>query len=221
MVRQRVKELPTRIKRRAELSRAVEHLTFVDDDLARAAEASGPVAFKMRPAGFESLLKIIVEQQLSTASAWAIWGRMQTNIEPLTPEQVLKQTDKSLRSCGLSGPKMRYCRALSEAVASGDMNLTALSRMTDAKATATLQSVTGIGPWTSEIYLLFCLGRPDVWPAGDIAVQAALQKVCRLESRPDHRQMDEIGNRWRPLRGVAALILWNYYRHIKNRPMWT
>ncbi len=212
--------LPTRIKRPAALKSALDHLISADNDLSLAVEVSGPVVFKMRPAGFESLLKIIVEQQLSTASARAIWSRMETKIAPLTPQQLLEQTDKSLRSCGLSGPKMRYCRALSEAIVSGGLNLSALARFADAKAMTALQSVTGIGRWTAEIYLLFCLGRPDVWPAGDIAVQAALQDLCGLKSRPDHRQMDEIGERWRPLRGVAALILWNYYRHIKNRPIW-
>ena len=212
--------LPTRIKRRDDLKNAVDYLISADNDLAMAAEIAGPVTFKMRPAGFQSLLKIIVEQQLSTASARAIWGRMETKLAPLTPQQMIRHSDTSLRSCGLSGPKMRYCRALSEAIISESLNLSALARSADAKAMAALQSVTGIGRWTAEIYLLFCLGRPDVWPAGDIAVQVALQEVCGLSDRPDHRQMDEIGERWRPLRGVAALILWNYYRHIKNRPVW-
>ncbi len=198
----------------------MEHLVRADKALAHAVSQAGPVVFKMRPAGYASLLKIIVEQQLSTASAWAIWGRLEAGVTPLDPERFLDMDDSDLRAFGLSGPKMRYCRALSQDVVDGSLKLGRLARMSDEAAMTALQSVTGIGRWTAEIYLLFCLGRPDVWPVGDVAVQAALHDVQGLEVRPGPQEMDVLGERWRPLRGVAALILWNYYRHIKARPLW-
>ena len=196
------------------------HLAASDKRLRRAVEEAGPVGFKMREAGFASLLKIIVEQQLSTASAWAIWGRLVEDVDDPTPDYILSLSDAKLRKVGLSAPKMRYCRALADDVACGRLDLKKLARLSDAQAMEQLQSVCGIGRWTAEIYLLFCLGRPDVWPAGDIAVQSALQMVHGLEDRPGQDQMDELAEPWRPLRGVAALILWNYYRYVKRRPMW-
>jgi len=211
---------PTRIRRRRDLERAVAHLVRRDNVLAHAVKQAGPVEFKMRPAGYASLLKIIVEQQLSTASAWAIWGRLEAGVTPLEPERLLTMHESDLRAFGLSGPKIRYCRALSQDVVDGALDLKRLARFSDAAAMAALQSVTGIGRWTAEIYLLFCLGRADVWPVGDIAVQAALHEAQGLKARPGPEEMDELGEQWRPLRGVAALILWNYYRHIKARPLW-
>ena len=181
---------------------------------------SGQPHFKMRPAGFESLAKIIIEQQVSTASAWAVWARIENEVKPLTPETVLMCSDEMLRGLGLSRQKSRYLRALSESVLNGHLNLTALPRMSDDAVMGALQSVTGIGRWTSEIYLLFCLGRPDVWPASDIALQAAWQDVRGLKARPSVDEMDHLAETWRPLRGVAALILWEYYRHIKGGPAW-
>ena len=215
------RKLPTRIKRRTDLERAVAHLVDADADLSRALALAGPVSYNMRPAGFPSLLKIVVEQQLSTASARAIWGRLAERIAPLHPETVLQASDRTLREVGLSAPKIRYCRALSRSVVEGHLDLQRLARLPDASAMAALQEVTGIGRWTAEIYLLFCLGRPDVWPAGDVAVQSALQTAADLPMRPDAQAMDHYADRCRPLRGVAALILWTLYRHLKGRPAWT
>lgn len=213
-------KLPTCIKRRADLKRAVTYLCASDPHLARAVATAGPVGFKMRRPGFASLLKIIVEQQLSTASALAIWGRLVESVNDPTPDYILSLSDSDMRAVGMSAPKMRYCRVLAEDVVSGRLNLARLSRMSDQKAMDALLSVVGIGRWTAEIYLLFCLGRPDVWPAGDIAVRSAIQNICELDERPRESDTDRLAERWRPLRGVAALILWNYYRHVKKRPMW-
>ena len=174
----------------------------------------------MRPAGFASLAKIIIEQQVSTASAWAVWARIEDHICPLTPDAMLTCSEKTLRGLGLSRQKIRYLRALSEAVLNGHLYLNRLPRMSDDAAMGALKSVTGIGRWTSEIYLLFCLGRPDVWPASDIALQAAWQDLCSLKERPGADELDHVAEAWRPLRGVAALILWEYYRHIKGGPIW-
>ncbi len=212
--------LPTRLKRKHDLERAVRYLVKQDKHLAQAFRASGAPYFKMRPAGFASLLKIIVEQQLSTASANAIWGRCEDLLPDMTPDCLLACADDDLRALGLSRPKIRYARALANEITKGHLNLTHLARMSDANAMQALQSVTGIGRWTAEIYCLFCLGRPDVWPAGDIAVQAAYQSLHGLDARPSVQDFDGIAEQWRPVRGVAALILWNYYRHVKKRPIW-
>ena len=212
--------LPTRLKTKSDLESAVGHLTSQDVLMKRAVEAAGCPPLRKRKGGFESLLKIIVEQQLSTASANAIWGRLQSGLPVIEPVAVKRASESKLRGFGLSGPKIRYCRALSDAVLSGDLNLTALARCSDDTAMEALQSVTGIGRWTAEIYLLFCLGRPDVWPAGDIAVQSALQNLAGHAERPGPPEMDLAAEDWRPVRGVAALILWNYYRHVNQRPIW-
>lgn len=214
------KSPPTRLKTKADLEAAVAHLTSRDGLMKRAVLEAGSPPLRKRKRGFESLLKIIVEQQLSTASANAIWSRLQTGLDVIEPAVVQQADDTTLRSFGLSGPKIRYCRALSEAVLSGDLDLAGLARRPDEVAMEALQSVKGIGRWTAEIYLLFCLGRPNVWPAGDIAVQSALQSLAGYDVRPGPQEMDEAAENWRPLRGVAALVLWNYYRHINQRPIW-
>ena len=214
------KSPPTRLKTKADLASAVSHLQARCPHLKRAVAEAGPPPLRKRKRGFESLLKIIVEQQLSTASANAIWSRLQSGINEIEPAVILKSDDDTLRSFGLSGPKIRYCRALSDAVLSGDLDLAGLARRSDESAMESLQSVKGIGRWTAEIYLLFCLGRPNVWPAGDIAVQSALQSLAGYDVRPAPEDMDEAAEKWRPVRGVAALILWNYYRHINQRPIW-
>ena len=214
------KSPPTRLKTKADLELAVAHLVAGCPHMKRAVVEAGPPPLRKRKRGFESLLKIIVEQQLSTASANAIWSRLQTGLEVIEPAVVQRADDQTLRSFGLSGPKIRYCRALSDAVLSGDLDLAGLARRPDEVAMEALQSVKGIGRWTAEIYLLVCLGRPNVWPAGDIAVQSALQSLAEFDARPGTQEMDEAAENWRPLRGVAALVLWNYYRHINQRPIW-
>jgi len=211
---------PTRLKTKADLETAVAHLVAGCPHMKRAVAEAGAPPLRKRKRGFESLLKIIVEQQLSTASANAIWSRLQTGLQVVEPQAVQRADDATLRSFGLSGPKIRYCRALSDAVLSGDLDLPGLARRSDEVAMESLQSVKGIGRWTAEIYLLFCLGRPNVWPAGDIAVQSALQSLAEYEARPGTQEMDEAAENWRPVRGVAALVLWNYYRHINQRPIW-
>lgn len=213
-------DLPNRIRSQKDLTRLLAHTIDLDHRLAKAHADAGPPFYRKRSQGFESLLKIMVEQQLSRASADAIWGRLQERLGEVIPEKALALSDEHYRSAGLSRPKIRYARALAEAIESSTLNLKALSRQTDEQVMANLCAVTGIGRWTAEIYMLFCLGRPNVWLAGDVAVQAALQMVHGLEKRPDTKQMDELAQSWQPVRGIAALILWQFYRHIKNRPVW-
>lgn len=170
------------------------------------------------PAGFATLLRIIVDQQISTRAGAAIWQRLNETVENVTPETVLRAGEEGLRQSGFSGAKARYCLALSRAVLDGTVDPDRLHRMSDRRVKETLVRVKGIGRWTAEIYLMFALGRADVWPAGDLAVAEAAGRLLGLSARPGQKEMDEIGERWRPWRSTAALMLWHYYRYIKGQP---
>jgi len=199
------------------LARALKALRAADGDMARAIKLVGPLPDRSRPAGFPALLKIVCQQQLSVASAAAIWNRMEAAIQPLTPARLLSFDDAGLRALGMSGPKIRYSRHLAETLAGGGLDLETLATMEDAAALAALVQIKGIGRWTAEIYLMFALGRPDVWPADDLALQVAVQYLKGLKARPSQKQMDRLAEPWRPHRTVAARILWAYYREVKGR----
>jgi DNA-3-methyladenine glycosylase II len=171
----------------------------------------GPPPLRRRPPGFETLARILIGQQLSVASASAIWNRVEQGLGEVTAEAVIACTDEELRAMGLSRPKQRYLRASAEAVADGSLDFKRISRMQDAEAHEMLVAVKGIGPWTADIYLLSGLGRPDVFPAGDLALQAAAQRLMNKRKRPDADGLVKIARRWQPHRGVAARILWAYY----------
>ena len=193
------------------LRKALRQLCKADCDMARAVKIVADLPDRRREAGFATLMKIIVEQQLSVASANAIWGRVHEAALPFTPEAFLRLTTPKLRRCGLSAGKILYCRELARALVDGTLDLEAVHGMDDQAAIAELVKVKGIGRWTAEIYLLFALDRPDIWPAHDLALQVALQHVKQLEKRPTARMMDELAEAWRPHRAVAARVLWRYY----------
>jgi DNA-3-methyladenine glycosylase II len=172
---------------------------------------------RRREPGFAGLCAIVVSQQLSTASAGAIWGRMQTAFDPFHHDTVRRARSERLARIGLSAPKIRTMKAVGTAVAKGNIRLEELSHMEADAAHAALTTLHGIGPWTADIYLLFCLGHADAWPAGDLALQEAARIAFKLRARPDAKRMAKIADRWRPWRGVAAHLLWNYYRVIKQR----
>jgi DNA-3-methyladenine glycosylase II len=180
----------------------------------RVHDKAGEPPLRRREAGFEGLARIVVAQQLSVASATAIWARFETLVSPLAAERLLGATDGDLRGVGLSGPKIRTLRAMSQAVADG-LDLTRLSTLDDEEVHAALTAVSGIGPWTADVYLLFCLGRADAFAAGDLALQIAAQHAFGLDERPDPRTLVELAERWRPWRGVAARLLWAYYRTVR------
>ena len=154
---------------------------------------------------------------MSTASANAIFARSESILAPLSAQSVLEATDEKLRACGLSSPKMRALRALAQAVATDGLDLTGLGALVAEDAHRTLVAVKGIGPWTADIFLLFCLGHPDAFPAGDLALQEAARLALGLKQRPDARRLEQIAERWRPLRGIAARLLWSYYRVARKR----
>ncbi|MEM7508921.1 MAG: DNA-3-methyladenine glycosylase 2 family protein [Pseudomonadota bacterium] len=175
-------------------------------------EASGPLPLRRRSGGFGALLQIICGQQLSVASAAACWDRLRAAGAD-DPATLAAMTDETLRECGLSRPKLRYARALAEA----DLDYPALQTMPVDNALATLTALKGIGSWSAEIYLMFCVGSADVFAHGDLALQEAAKVLLDLSERPDEKAMREIAAAWSPWRGVAARALWAYYRVIKNR----
>jgi DNA-3-methyladenine glycosylase II len=201
----------------AVLNEGVRALKRKDPVMRRIVEEGAVPVLRKREPGFEGLAGIIVSQQLSTASAAAIWGRLRARFDPLTPAAILAASDDDLRAPGLSAPKIRTLRTIGAAVADGTLPLEALRDLPADEAHAAMVAVKGIGPWTADIYLLFCLGHPDAFPAGDLALQEAARIAYGLEARPKVNDFVALAERWRPWRGVAAKVLWAYYRIAKAR----
>lgn len=200
-------------------SEALDALGRRDATLAAALSAAGCAPrLRRREPGFPGLAAIIVSQQVSTASANAIFGRLQARLPVLDAANLLAATDDDLRACGLSAPKTRTLRAVAAAVAGGQLDFGALATADANAAHAALCAIKGIGPWTADIFLLFCLGNADAWPAGDLALQEGARLALGLPTRPDTQALVAIGERWRPLRGVAAHCLWAYYGAMRGRP---
>lgn len=195
------------------LGPAMEALAEADPDIAEAYARCGLPPERGSAPGFAGLMRMIAGQQVSVQSAAAIIGRLEARVDPLTAEQFLQAGDDDLKAVGLSRPKMRYGRILAEEIASGTLDIRGLEALDDAEAIAALTRVKGIGQWTAEIYLLFALKRPDVWPVGDLALCIAAQHLKKLETRPDPKAMLALGEAWRPHRSAAARFLWHLYRH--------
>jgi len=194
----------------AALARACPHLRNVH-------ALAGLPPLRRRPGGFEGLAHAIVNQQLSVASAGAIWSRLMALIPELQPANILKSPVEGLRACGLSRGKVETLIRLAEAMDSGALNLAALDNADDEAIHAALTGIKGIGPWTADIYIMFCLGRADAWSPGDLALQSAVKDALQLAERPSPRQMTDIGEGWRPWRAVAARMLWSYYALLRQR----
>jgi DNA-3-methyladenine glycosylase II len=192
-------------------AQGVIELTRRDADLARIFQRLGAPPTWFRKPGFPTLVHIILEQQVSLASAQAAFDRLQEAASPLSPANFLMLDDPTLKAIGFSRQKAAYSRELAESILDGSLDLDALEQMEDDTVRSELLQIKGIGPWTADIYLLMALRRPDVWPSGDLALTKAMQSAKRLASRPTPGQMSEIALRWRPWRGIAARILWNDY----------
>ena len=181
----------------------------------RAHDLAGDPPLRRREAGFEGLARIIVGQQLSVASANAIWTRFELALRPLEAHAVVASKDEVLRAAGLSGGKIKTLRAVSSAIVDGQLNLAALDHAPDIVVHESLRQVSGIGPWTADIYLMFCLGRADAFAAGDLALQIAAAMAAEQGDRLTLAELDEMAERWRPWRSVAARLLWAYYAAAK------
>jgi DNA-3-methyladenine glycosylase II len=201
----------------AELQRATRALARRDADLARVVRAHGPPPLWQRRAGFATLVHIILEQQVSLASARAAFERARALARPFTPANFLLLDDRELRVAGFSRQKTGYCRNLARAILDGNLELRTLAGLEDDEVRRQLTAVTGIGAWTADIYLIMALGRPDVWPLGDIALAQAARELKRLSTRPSGLEMAALGESWRPWRAVAARVLWHHYLSTPRR----
>lgn len=191
------------------LAVAIADLAARDKGFARLYERHGAPPLRARPADFATMVKIICAQQVSTASARAIIGRLQGAADPLTPETFLALDEATLKAIGFSRMKATYGRGLAETILGGGLDLAAVARMADEAAIAELVRVKGIGRWSAEMYLLFALRRPDLWPVGDLAVVKGVQRLKGLSERPRPDAMMVYGEAWRPWRSVAARMLWH------------
>ncbi len=190
------------------------HLTCLlqlDTRLQSAAELVGQVPLRRSPPGFESLASIIVSQQVSKASADAITGRLIAIGALASPGSFQSLDDLTLLGAGLSRPKLRTLRFVADAACDGTLDLGELCSMNAESAMSAMTAISGIGPWTAEVYLLFCAGHPDIFPSGDIALQNAMQAIFSLQERPTAKQAAQFANDWSPHRGTAARLLWAYY----------
>jgi DNA-3-methyladenine glycosylase II len=181
--------------------------------MARALAIAGYPEPRIRATGYATLLRTIVGQQVSVAAAASVWTRLEALLgEGIHPETLLAAEFDALRGCGLSRQKQGYARSLCELVIAGSLDLENLPA-DDEEAIAQLVRIKGIGRWSAEIYLLFAEGRPDIWPAGDLAVQAGLHKLLGLEARPGEALARELAEPWRPHRGAAAIFTWHCYNN--------
>jgi DNA-3-methyladenine glycosylase II len=196
---------PTRIRG------ALDAAAAIDPDIARAVARVGYPDPRRRPEGFETLLRAIVGQQVSVAAATAIHRRLVDCVDgDVCAEALLRRRETTLRKAGLSRPKVRYARALARAVADEELDLAALRRMPDEQVVAALTAIPGLGVWSAQMYLIFSLGRPDVWPHGDVGVLRGLQYIKQLEERPTPRDAEALVLPHRPQRSAVALLAWKH-----------
>jgi DNA-3-methyladenine glycosylase II len=189
----------------------------LDSAVAAAVERLGEPPLRQWPQGFSTLIDVIVGQQVSTASARAIRGKLRAAVDPLTPEAILATGDDALRACGLSRQKSAYVQDLARHVADGRLDFARLPDLPDDDAIAALVAVKGIGVWTAEIYLLFALGRPDVWPAEDLALRIAVQDLHGHPERLTGKAGRAAVAAWAPWRGIGAMLMWHYYHALTRR----
>lgn len=169
-----------------------------------------------RRPGFTTLLRIVLEQQVSLISARAMYARLRANIDPFDTATFIERGELYLRSLGMTRQKAHYAIQVAQAFSSGDMK--SISKLNDAEAHATLTRIKGVGPWTANIYLLMALRRPDIWPDGDIALATAVKKLRKLDERPSFVELVKMAEAWRPYRSVAARMLWQFYLAEKMKP---
>lgn len=201
----------------ADLEQGMTMLSALDPRWTAIIARTGLPPLRRREGGFPGLAAIIVSQQLSVASARAVWARVETVLAPLTPERILAASDEEMRLSGLSRPKQRTLRATAAALAEGRLALEALDDATPEQVHALMTAISGIGPWTADIYLLFCLHHRDGFAPGDLAIQEAARVAFDLPARPRAAELEALAEAWRPWRGVAARLLWAYYATLKSR----
>jgi DNA-3-methyladenine glycosylase II len=201
----------------ADLEAAIHALLKQDPRLQPVFAVTGMPALRRREPGFTGLAHIVCGQQLSTASAAAIWARLSAAFDPFDHDAIRRARADRLGRLGLSAAKIKTLKNLAREIAAERLNLDVLANEDADAAHHTLVSLHGIGPWTADVYLLFCLGHGDAWPAGDLAVKEAVKIGLELKTRPTVKEMAPLAEPWRPMRGAAAHLWWSYYRAIKKR----
>ena len=193
------------------LALAARELAARDETLAGILARHGDPPLWQRATGFNTLVHIILEQQVSLKSARSMLKRLETAIQPFTPSRFIELGDPYLRGLGVTRQKSAYLLHLSESIVNGDLSFTKLSRMTDDDARLTLTRIKGIGSWSADVYLLMAMRRADIWPAGDLALAVAMQELMGLKKRPGPLELEQLAEKWRPHRAVAARMLWQHY----------
>ena len=209
--------MPLHLNSQSDLDAAIHALVKQDPRLQPILKLTGMPALRQREPGFAGLAAIITGQQVSTASAAATWGRVSAAFDPFHHDALRRARADRLGRLGLSGAKIKTLKNLARELAANRLNLEALANEDADAAHDTLTALHGIGPWTADVYLLFCLGHGDAWPAGDIAIQEAIKVGLGLKTRPTEKEMAVLAEPWRPLRGAAAHLWWAYYRVMKQR----
>lgn len=199
------------------LANAARYLAKRDRNLAWILKNYGQPPMWARSPGFATLVRIILEQQVSLASAGSMFGRLKKSIVPMRPERFIELGELHLRALGMTRQKTSYCLHLSESIIDNRLNLSGLSRMHDAEARSQLMEVKGIGSWSADIYLLMALRRPDIWPESDLALASAITSLTKPRRRPLPDALSTIAEAWRPFRSVAARMLWQYYLAQRDR----
>ena len=210
---------PARLDSAEALATHLEGLSQRDQRLAAAILRAGEVTLRLSPSGFEGMARIVCGQQLSVTSARAIWGRVET-LGAITPDAYLGFDEETLRKTGLSRGKFETIRGVALAITEQGLDFSQVDMMEPDTAIETLTRLKGIGPWTAEIYLLFCAGHPDIFPAGDLALQKAVEHAFDLPARPLPKDLIPLAAQWSPHRGAAALMFWRYFSAMKNSDAW-
>jgi len=194
-----------------QIKQGVDYAVSIEPAFARGLEAVGYPEPRIRPTGYRTLLRTIVGQQVSVAAAASVWNKLEIELgEDIAPDELLSRDFDALRACGLSRQKQGYARSLCELVVSEELDIDKLPE-DDEEAIEELTRIKGIGRWSAEIYLLFAEGRPDIWPAGDLAVQAAMHKLLGLPKRPSEKEARALAEPYRPHRGALAIFSWHCY----------
>jgi len=207
--------VPSHLDTQADLERAIAKLVKRDPRLRTILASTGIPALRRRDPGFAGLAQIIVGQQLSIASAAAIWNRMSEAFDPFHHDSIRGATPARLGKLGLSAARIKTLKLLAAEIRSKRLDLEALGDLDADEAHKILTALHGVGPWTADVYLLFCLGHADAWPAGDLALQDAIRLGLDLNARPTTKELTPLAEVWRPYRGAAAHLWWAYYRAVR------
>ncbi len=202
-----------RIDTPQDLDHGIARLGELEPRFAEVHKVTGDPPLRREQPGFAALMRMIVYQHVSLASAGAVWQRLEADRGGVTAQAIADLTQQDLRNAGLTNAKARSCLAIAQGVVAGKVDLDGLEATSDDVARAQLVALPGIGPWTAELYLLTCLGRSDAWPGGDVALRSSARDLFELGERPDTKGMEVLAEPWRPWRAVAARLLWAYYRH--------